>query len=93
MSVTAILGGNPTRSRPIDGTEHYGSPGDQGSGDVRRLVDAIRKGGIERVFVLSRWGSHGATAKVKEACRNHKVPCIVWPRGLGALAAELGKAA
>lgn len=36
----------------------FGSPGDQGSGELRRLETSLKRGVLDQVFVLTRWNSH-----------------------------------
>ena len=88
----AVVGGRGDLgplTRLGEGVVIFGSVGDCGSGDVRRLVGAIRAGSFDIVFVLARWGSHSATSRIRNTCRNLKVRFVIWPSGLSSLAQEL----
>jgi dTMP kinase len=67
----------------------FGSPGDAGTGPVRRLEAALQAGSFVVVVVLARWGAHSATRRVRKVCRATGTRFVVWPGGLSSLAIEL----
>lgn len=50
-----------------------------GNGPVRRLEQALRAGGFDRVLVLARWNGHSATGRVLRLCRQLGIPFRVVP--------------
>jgi hypothetical protein len=53
---------------------YYGSPNDVGRGELVRLEEALRAGGIDRVVIHVRWNSHSATGRIRRVCRTLGVP-------------------
>lgn len=39
------------------------------------LLQAIRSGKIEAVYVLTRWNGHGTTTAVRKLCQRQGIPC------------------
>ncbi len=72
----AVLGGDGRHTVAADHARVriYRSPRDGGTGDVRRLLDSIRSGGVDRVVILARFNSHSATRAVRRACQRTGVP-------------------
>jgi hypothetical protein len=88
----AVVGGRgeaPQLKRLGDTVVLYGSAGDAGEGEARRLESAIRSGSFSHVFVLARWGAHSVTARLRRVCRQTGTHMVVWPSGLSSLAAAL----
>ena len=73
----ALFGGNPTkhhqqanrRLAPFAALVHFGSPRDTGSGDTKRLVNAIRGGKFEVVYNWSKFGNHTSRKMIRVACK------------------------
>ena len=72
-----VLGGD---GRPIPGlparcrvklfrARRYG-----GNGELRRLERSLRSGGIDQLWVLTRWNSHSCTRLALRLCRRLGVP-------------------
>jgi hypothetical protein len=72
----AIVGGLGTASaRDVAGRARYfGSARDVGRGELVRLEQALRAGGIDRVVIRTRWNSHAVTARIRRVCRTLGVP-------------------
>jgi hypothetical protein len=72
----AIFGGNPARRRrqiekrftPYQKLDHFGTPRDAGSNDVTKLVQRIRSGSYDIVYLWTRFGCHQSRARIKMAC-------------------------
>ncbi len=76
----AVLGGDGRHTvdaGPEARVRIYRSPRDGGTGDVRRLLDSIRAGGVDRVVILVRFNSHSATDSVRRACKRAGVPVAI----------------
>lgn len=72
----AIVGGlGETRAEDAEmHVRYYGSAHDVGRGELVRLEQALRAGGIDRVIIRTRWNSHSATARIRRVCRVLGVP-------------------
>lgn len=78
----AVLGGDGRyQPQPVPGQEvriyrarRYG-----GNGELRRLEQALRGGGIDRLLVLARWNGHSAVGRVLRICRHLRVPFEIVP--------------
>lgn len=72
----AVLGGlGEAASRDATGQMRYfGSAHDVGRGELVRLEQALRAGGIGRVIIRTRWNGHSATKRIRRVCRTLGVP-------------------
>lgn len=72
----AVLGGlGEAASRDATGQMRYfGSAHDVGRGELVRLEQALRAGGIGRVIIRTRWNGHSATTRIRRVCRTLGVP-------------------
>ena len=73
VAVVGGLGHAPTGD--YHQTRYYGSPRDRGRGELVRLEQALRAGGIDRVVIRTRWNSHSATTRIRRVCRALGIPC------------------
>ena len=53
---------------------YFGSGRDVGRGELVRLEQALRAGGIDRVVIRTRWNGHSATSRIRRVCRVLGVP-------------------
>lgn len=53
---------------------YFGSAHDVGRGELVRLEQALRAGGIDRVIIRTRWNSHSVTTRIRRVCRSLGVP-------------------
>ena len=53
---------------------YFGSAHDVGRGELVRLEQALRAGGIDRVVIRTRWNSHTVTVRIRRVCRTLGVP-------------------
>lgn len=53
---------------------YFGSAHDVGRGELVRLEQALRSGGIDRVVIRTRWNSHTVTVRIRRVCRTLGVP-------------------
>ena len=73
----AVFGGNPPKHReqanrrlaPFESLVLFGSPRDTGSGDTKRLVNAIRNGKLDVVYNWSKFGNHASRKMIQVACQ------------------------
>ena len=72
----AIVGGlgDPPPGCATGRARYLGSAHDVGRGELVRLEQALRAGGIDRVIIRTRWNSHTATARIRRVCRTLGVP-------------------
>jgi len=89
----AVIGGDRRHGRiawpaTLD-VRTYGSAGDGGAGELRRLVVSIKAGEVELVVALARWIGHSATTVLRRTCRQTGVRFLVWDRGVGSLVEKL----
>ena len=80
----AVLGGDgrlpsKVRSHIPEGARlrQFASPKDGGQGEARDLEQALHKGGIDRVWILTRWNSHGITRRIRRLCRLLAIPVML----------------
>lgn len=90
LAVIGGLGRAPSTHWParVD-VRTFGSPGDQGTGELRRLECAVKQHSVDAVFVLTRWNSHVTTAQMRRVCRRHGVRLVFWRRSVDELARAL----
>eukprot|EP00798_Chlamydomonas_sp_ICE-L_P020318 gene20318-27074_t len=69
----------------------YGSSGDVGIQPQKNLVQAIKTGRVEKVFIQTNWNGHCGTALVARVCRQHKVSFDYLTPGLKARLKGLSK--
>ena len=78
----AVLGGDG-RFRPDGFPDHevriFRGRRFGGNGELRRLEQSLRSGGIDRLLLLARWNSHSATGRVLRLCRLLGVPFEIVP--------------
>lgn len=78
----AVLGGDG-RFRPDRYPDHdvriFRARRFGGNGELRRLEQALRSGGIDRLLLLARWNGHSATGRVLRLCRLLDVPYEIVP--------------
>ena len=53
----------------------FGSTGQTGQGELRRLLAALRAGAVREVCVIVRWAGHGEVDAIRRLCRRLRVPC------------------
>jgi len=76
-----VLGGSSRLLRQLPrGWRHYPCRREGGQGSVRRLVAAIKGGGIARVIILARSNAHSDTKAVRAVCKRLAVPCEIIDR-------------
>jgi len=69
QKIIAVVGGDGrphSRIPPADNVVYYRAPKDGGIGDSRSLIESIRAGRIEMVYVLSRWNCRDLTRRVRK---------------------------
>lgn len=85
---TAVFGGDLHKSaRELterDDVELFGSIGNTGQGELRRLSASIRGGMIERVCLVLRWAGHSEVEVIRALCKAHGVVCELF-RSVGAV--------
>ncbi|KAI8470957.1 MAG: hypothetical protein J3K34DRAFT_508523 [Monoraphidium minutum] len=52
----------------------FGSPRDMGQGELRRLEAALKAGGIDQVYMITRFNGHSVTQTVRRICRERGIP-------------------
>jgi hypothetical protein len=55
----------------------YYSDRDEGQIHASRLVQSVKKGGVDMLYVLSPWNDHGRLNQIRATCKTHNVPCIM----------------
>lgn len=72
----AVVGGLGLAPNGADdvGVRYFGSPRDAGRGELVRLEQSLRAGGVDRVVIRTRWNSHSATVRIRRLCRTLGVP-------------------
>lgn len=73
----AVFGGDARQERRFEhlrDVAFYPAAGCCGPHHAQRLVDSIRHGGVDRVFILVRWNSHSGTHRIRDVARAHGVP-------------------
>ena len=72
----AVVGGRggPDTEREGARVRYYGTPKDVGHGELVRLEQALRSGGIDRVVLRTRWNAHTVTARIRRLCRGLGIP-------------------
>ncbi|WP_434419674.1 hypothetical protein [Nannocystis pusilla] len=90
----AVVGGDIQKARIGLGTRDdvtlFGSSGQTGQGELRRLATALRAGKVERVFVVLRWVGHGEVAAIRALCRTLGIACVAL-RSFGAVRRALAE--
>lgn len=84
----AVFGGDLRRSARVladrEDVELFGSPGQTGRGEMRRICDALRAGLVERVYLVVRWAGHKDIEVIRAQCKALGVPCEIC-RSFGAV--------
>ena len=79
----AVYGGDLRRlARALAGLADvalFGSTGQTGQGELRRLLAALRAGAVREVCVIVRWAGHGEVDAIRRLCRTLRVPCRDFP--------------
>lgn len=69
----AVFGGDLHRlARGLSGLadlELFGSTGQTGQGELRRVLAALRAGTIREVCLVVRWAGHGEIDAIRRLCR------------------------
>jgi DNA invertase Pin-like site-specific DNA recombinase len=90
----AVIGGDGRHERaawpPGLEVRTYGSAGEVGAGELRRLLATIRSGDVALVVALARWLGHSATDTLRRTCRRAGVRFVIWDRGMASLLDHLG---
>ncbi|MDB4929957.1 MAG: hypothetical protein JWM10_2441 [Myxococcaceae bacterium] len=76
----AVFGGDARqerRFRHLGEVAFYPAAGCGGPHHAQRLLDSIRHGGVDRVFILARWNGHSASGRVRDVARRHGVPVTI----------------
>ena len=77
----AVLGGDGRfRVGRLSGcrVRRYQSRRHGGNGELRRLEQSLKSGGVDRLIILARWNSHSVTARVMHLCRQRGIPIEIW---------------
>lgn len=62
--------------------KRFASAKEGGTGELRRLLASIKRGGIDEVWILVRWIGHSESRRIEEACAKRGIP-VRRLRGLG----------
>jgi hypothetical protein len=75
----AVFGGDLQKlARDLAGladVELFGSTGQTGQGELRRVRAALRGGGVVEVCLVIRWAGHGEIDAIRRLCRALGVVC------------------
>ena len=55
--------------------KYYESIGEGGGGNYKALLNSIKRGGVDRVFFITRFNGHAPCSKIRATCKTHDVPC------------------
>lgn len=84
----AVFGGDLHRlTRALAGLadlELFGSTGQTGQGELRRMLAALRAGAVREVCLVVRWAGHGEIDAIRRLCRTLGVGCRSF-RSIGAV--------
>ena len=84
----AVFGGDLRKlSRALADLDHvelFGSTGQTGQGELRRMSAALRAGAVQQVCVVIRWAGHGEVDVIRRLCRVLGVACLSF-RSFGAV--------
>jgi len=56
---------------------HFRSARDAGNGPQKAVIAAIKGGGVDLVFIFTKFCSHRLSDRVKRACRSHNIPVFI----------------
>ena len=76
--VLVFGGDNRKLARDLAGLDHlelFGSTGQTGQGELRRVSAALRAGAVQQVCLVIRWAGHGEIDKIRKLCRALGVAC------------------
>ena len=59
----------------LDHVELFGSTGQTGQGELRRISAALRGGAVRQVCVVIRWAGHGEVDVIRKRCRALGIAC------------------
>lgn len=75
----AVFGGDLRRSARVfterDDLELFGSSGQTGQGEMRRLSAALRAGRVDRVYLVIRWAGHKDIETIRALCKALGISC------------------
>lgn len=75
----AVFGGDLRKlSRALADLDHvelFGSTGQTGQGELRRMSAALRAGAVQQVCVVIRWAGHGEVDAIRRLCRVLGIAC------------------
>lgn len=84
----AVFGGNIRKlTRDLAGLpnlELFGSTGQTGQGELRRMLASLRAGALQQVCLVIRWAGHGEIDAIRRLCRALGVTCHCF-RSFGAV--------
>lgn len=52
----------------------FASAKEGGTGELRRLVESIKRGGVDEVWILLCWIGHSETAVIEKVCARQGIP-------------------
>jgi len=74
----ALVGGiAPRVAKTLDAKtklERYASAKEGGTGELRRLLASIKRGGVDEVWILLCWIGHSETRVIEEECTKRGIP-------------------
>ncbi len=75
----AVFGGDLSKlSRALADLDHvelFGSTGQTGQGELRRMTAALRAGAVQQVCLVIRWAGHGEIDVIRRLCRALGITC------------------
>ena len=76
--VVALVGGLADRPGDVDADaieiRLFGSAREAGAGELRRLQESVKRGGIDEVWILCCWLGHSESRAILRLCRKRKIP-------------------
>lgn len=69
----------------------FGSTGQTGQGELRRMLAALRGGAVVEVYLVIRWAGHGEIDAIRRLCRALGVVCRTF-HSIGAVRRSLCRA-
>lgn len=74
----ALVGGIALwATKPLDPKtkiKRFASAKEGGTGELRRLVESIKRGGVDEVWILVCWIGHSETGAIEAACTKRGIP-------------------
>lgn len=59
----------------LQNLELFGSTGQTGQGELRRMLASLRAGALQHVCLVIRWAGHGEIDAIRRLCRALGVTC------------------